>query len=1603
MSINLHLLTVEVLLFFVVRVDAQCGPGFEGPNSGACVACPAGKFKNTTGNNCSTCPENTYSLSGASLCTACPAGFTSPNGSTVLLDCCEPNSIYVKNLHKLLSSTTKTLLNTKCFGVKVSSIPGLSSFGSAANPGISPPAYNSSGDLYNRQPFLRFSKSSSVSNLNRLSMSFTITPNNGIVIVTVVRFMESIGGVFWSVDDASKVFGLHLTSTMNLCAQARDGHWGSYAFCTAPVPVNVWLKVSYTYNRYRAPKQILRVEYLSTTGSTIVLSATGDLHVWRDPGNTPCVGPTHILGYSTNPSCSTTPLPCDRPNFDLTGLYIMEGFVSDADIALFFEAIAVGFQFLFDRIEIDNCVCSPGFGGNDRSKCKSCVAGKYKHEIRTGSCLDCGSGTYSTAVQATNVDTCTACPQGYGDSCIGCTVLANCSCNVASYGPNLGPCLACPSNSGASCRGCTDLTGCTCNPGFTGPNGGPCTACHAGSYKIASGNASCTNCTAGLYSTTLNATAAATCLACPVNMNSPIMSAVITNCTCNLGFTGPNGGPCTACAITTYKDKTGNATCAACPTASTSPAASIAIAACTCNLGFTGPNGGPCRACSGGTYKTAIGSAVCTNCLANQYSVNLAATAAATCLACPVNMNSPVMSQSIENCSCNIGFTGRNGGPCTACTAGKFKSVTGPANCTSCPQNTGASCVGCIAPTGCTCNAGLYGPNGGPCLQCPSNSGASCSGCTIVSGCTCNLGFTGPNGGNCTACRAGTYKTVTGTAVCTNCTAGLYSTTLNATAAATCLVCPLNANSPVRSPEIVSCTCNMGYTGPDGTNCTSCVAGMYKNTTGSMPCTACPAGGNASVLGALSIRDCCGLNSVATCPTLNWARSCGASGNQACVATSQSIYQNNVAAYGPANLVDGNEGSIFISLMTNPGTQWWQVDFSREVGINTVIVYNSGTPTWLSNFNLQLSNDGTTFINCATAQVGSTTGPLISMHICDGSARYLRLFANLPVNSYLYLREIQVFGNCSTAKALQCQCNAGYTGPNLGASRGNCTTCATGTYKNTTGSTPCLACPLNRTSLVASQSIASCFTSCPVGQTGTPCVLCATGTYKETTGIQQCTACPTGYISPEGSTSSAACVDCAAGFTGPSGGPCAACVAGKYKDATGSAACIDCGIGTYSSTLAATAAAACVACPNNTFSGVIGISNVLACQSCQPNAVSVAGSVSQEYCYCKAGYAHVETEFRCNACTPGTYNSHLARKACSNCTIGMYSVHYNATGPETCQACPTGQWSPEGSANCNLCPLYSKTLGTSGSVSDCVCDAGYTGKAGSTCTPCSVGKYKDVTGSAACTDCGSGTYSTTNAVTSAAGCLTCPTNSGASCTGCSAAAGCTCNIGYTGPDGGVCSACAAGTYKDITGSVACTDCGAGTYSTTKAAAVATACLACPVGTNSPAVSTSSAACINSACNAGYTGTDGICSTCIAGTYKVGMGSAACTSCVTGTYSTTPAATAETACLSCPVNSNSPSQSSTVTACTCNAGYSGPNGGVCDPCASGTYKDTVGPATCMSCPSFFGDLCMSCVSTAMCVCTVYTGQTCTECVSGSAPASLNSDDCVCGPGQYDESQ
>eukprot|EP00802_Teleaulax_amphioxeia_P013768 Tamp_13822.p2 GENE.Tamp_13822~~Tamp_13822.p2 ORF type:complete len:142 (+),score=21.29 Tamp_13822:1084-1509(+) len=137
---------------------------------------------------------------------------------------------------------------------------------------------------------------------------------------------------------------------------------------------------------------------------------------------------------------------------------------------------------------------------------------------------------------------------------------------------------------------------------------------------------------------------------------------------------------------------------------------------------------------------------------------------------------------------CNAGYTGPDGGTCTACAAGKYKVALGSADCSPC--------------------VGVYSHS-------PEASADS-------KFCGCNVGYTGPDGSTCTACEAGKYKVIIGKDVCfdcpagkfkagqgsgtcTHCQKGKYSAAEGAKANTTCEACPANSFSPAESAAASAC------------------------------------------------------------------------------------------------------------------------------------------------------------------------------------------------------------------------------------------------------------------------------------------------------------------------------------------------------------------------------------------------------------------------------------------------------------------------------------------------------------------------------------------------------------------------------------------------------------------------------------------------------------------------------------------------------------------------------------------------------------------------------------------------------------------------------
>jgi hypothetical protein len=268
----------------------------------------------------------------------------------------------------------------------------------------------------------------------------------------------------------------------------------------------------------------------------------------------------------------------------------------------------------------------------------------------------------------------------------------------------------------------------------------------------------CCGCSIGTYKTTISTESCRTCSAGSI---SPAYSIASTDCVCNAGYTGPNGGPCSACTLGNYKTSKGTPACINCAAGTYADIAGSTT----------------CKNCVAGTYLTTTGAtalATCTNCINNTYSTSTSATTVSTCTACPVGTSSQAGSSSLANCvlpDCAAGSTGPTGGPCTACAAGKYKTATGSAACTDCGAGTYSAATGATA--------------AGTCQSCPTNS-QSTPGSDAATDCVCVAGFSGPDGGACTTCAAGKYKPAAGSAGCTDCLANSYHALTGRTAASAC-------------------------------------------------------------------------------------------------------------------------------------------------------------------------------------------------------------------------------------------------------------------------------------------------------------------------------------------------------------------------------------------------------------------------------------------------------------------------------------------------------------------------------------------------------------------------------------------------------------------------------------------------------------------------------------------------------------------------------------------------------------------------------------------------------------------------------------------------
>ena len=186
----------------------------------------------------------------------------------------------------------------------------------------------------------------------------------------------------------------------------------------------------------------------------------------------------------------------------------------------------------------------------------------------------------------------------------------------------------------------------------------------------------------------------------------------------------------------------------------------MSVTDCTCNKGHTGAD---CHPCAAGTYKDIKGSGDCVVCPVDTYSAVLGAISESTCEPCPEDTSSGSGSSAKSDCKCKAGSLGPGGGPCTVCPSGKYQRKD-------------------------RCD-GDYCHRKSRCIDCPEGH-TSPPGSTSAEHCLdiCDAGSYGPHGGPCVLCEEGKYKGTPGSDACTD--------------------CPANTNSAKGSDELADCVCN---------------------------------------------------------------------------------------------------------------------------------------------------------------------------------------------------------------------------------------------------------------------------------------------------------------------------------------------------------------------------------------------------------------------------------------------------------------------------------------------------------------------------------------------------------------------------------------------------------------------------------------------------------------------------------------------------------------------------------------------------------------------------------------------------------------------------
>ena len=887
-----------------------------------------------------------------------------------------------------------------------------------------------------------------------------------------------------------------------------------------------------------------------------------------------------------------------------------------------------------DRLSSTTCLqCSPGSHANviGSRNCTLCVAGKYAEDKGMAECDSCKAGKFATASGSNSSDNCEQCGQGEYSDKEASTSCIKCDPGKQQPGFEQTSCFFCDEGKFAGGRGVVFCE--NCNPGkFASTTGmSQCTNCSVGEFADAFRASSCTKCDPGEYS---NGPGQSHCVQCAPGKFSTITAAGYeSNCSlCSVGEFQPLPGStaCEQCWYGMHGIKRG--------------AVSTTEGCRRCVDGKYGDGRGllSCKSCPAGKYDHTVGGGarygegfdslnVCRNCEPNTYSNG---SAAPECLLCPPNSVSYAGMASKTDCECAPGYTGPDGGPCLACTVGKYKSHRGAAECQDCPAG--------------TYNDKEAADGRNHCEDCPANSNST-QGSINITNCSCMVGYTGPDGQACENCEAGKFKNVTGSSPCTNCSAGTKASTAQTVcdacvpgkysdqAAPTCTLCPKGTFANLHG--MPQCTaCNKGksldLTGANSSlQCLTCPTGKYANETGMAQCTLCEAGTANENNGSVTRGDCkiCGVgysslagsSTCSFCPAGKFKVGDVPGECEECV---KGKYAADIAStscswceVGKYNEGMGNTGCDFC----NEG------EFCAGGDADPTECTGYTVRPWTASCNLHIERFGGDKTKVKLKSVYLHDREDISVLFASIKAR---LFAAFPSEQGKMIEDAKIFTGNS------CEPGFGYNDTTQ-----TCNECEVGKFEDNNVCHECPAGWLTLSSLYLTtgrSDIRSVCDDCDAGkfaaQGAEICSNCDAGTYS-VEGAEACTNCTAGTFSGKGAET---CPNCLAGkFSGEMASACTNCTAGMYSG-EGAEACTNCTAGTFSGKGAET----CSNCTAGTFSG----KGAGTCSNCDAGTFSGARAAA------------------CVACSQGTYSNMTGQSACVSCPANFTTTGNASTSAANC-------------------------------------------------------------------------------------------------------------------------------------------------------------------------------------------------------------------------------------------------------------------------------------------------------------------------------------------------